>query len=430
MLSIGRNAYLQCRIDAAIKIFGCGTMGFRESLDSAMGNLACAAAQGYRTLTQNSPSASLFLGGAIPEIGSYLLERLYCNKDPYTEAFKPGRCPIRYFVKVTWKSEGSPVTAQNGTFTVNTSAWGPIGQATVRIADGGPGPGDDRFFLDLVNYGPDNLSRGQQVNSQIAGPGQKWNLQTITVLNTEATPLDPGADNNCGIQPDPPPYRPEDFTFPAPITYTPPGGADITIPFTAIVGLIYVDADLNVKMPVTFNVNPTANLNTNINFEFNATLNLNTGDVEVDFIPNGPGSPEPPALPPTSRPPITSPTNPAPPRPPSIPDAEPDPEDAEEGRQLVGVIVTSEFTSPNPNASTIFQGDNPNIQIPNLGYISFAIRTSSGAVAWTNDIPVKNLRAYIPVPENTTAIRAAGTPKRDVSWVLTPVYEKALVLVS
>lgn len=403
-------------------------MGFRESLGEALGNLACSAAQGYRTLTQNSPTAAALLGGAIPEIGSYLLERLYCNKDPYTQPFTPGRCPWRYSVIVTYKIEGDPITSRNGTFTVRTSAWGPIAGASIERQVDGVGPRQDLFNVRLGNYGPDNMSRGSFRVSTIAGPGGVSALATVVVLNTESTPFAADTSIPCTITDPPPPYNPDDFTYRVPVTYTPPGGVSITIPLIGVVGLIYVDANLNLNMPVTFRINPTANINLNFNFEFKASLNLTTGDTTIEWVPeSGPGQP-PPALPPTSRPPITSPTNPAPPKPPSIPDVQPDPDDAKEGRRLVGAIVTSTINSAKPQSTLIIQNANPNIYAPTLGYVSFAIRSADGSVGWTNDQPVKSLRAYLPCPAPEGAIRVLGTPRSDVSWVITPVYTKALVL--
>lgn len=403
-------------------------MDFRDSVGAALGQLACSAAQGYRTLTRNNPVLKAALGGAIPEIGSYLLERLYCNKDPYTQPFKPGPCPRRYSITVTYRIQGSPITGQNGTFTSTGSAWGPISGATVRrLADAG-GPSDDRFFIEIFNYGPTNIARGDGAVTVLAGPGSIHRIAEIVILNTESTEFPGDESIPCDVDQPPPPYRPDDFTYRVPITYTPPGGVSVTIPLIGIVGLFYVNVDAKLVMPVTFKLDARANISPTFNFNFQANLNLNTGDTEINWIEDDSVNPVPPALPPTSRPPLTDPDSPAPPSPPSIPDVEPDPEDAAEGRRLVGVIVTSTVTEAMLRASTIFQGSNPDIYVPSLGFISFAIRTGSGAVGWTNDIPVKNLRAYVPVPANCSAIRAEGTPNRDITWVITPVYERALVL--
>lgn len=403
-------------------------MAFRDSLGAALGDLACSSAKSYRSLTQSVPLAGALLGGAIPSIGSYLLERLYCNKDPYTQPFKPGLCSIRYNVTITYRISGHPITQFNGTFTKFSFVWGPVGTASFTVQDVDDPGGRTLLSISLSSFGDAN---GSQLSAPVRlsfPPEEFHTLATCVILNTESIPANGSDDPNCGGTYPVVPYRPEDHTYRVPIPYTPPGGVSITLPFTAIVGLFYVDANLNLNMPVSFKLDATANIALNFNFEFEGNLNLTTGDTNIKWIEGDQPNQPPPSLPPSSRPPITSPTNPAPPKPPSIPDATEDPQDAINGRELIGVIVTSTFKNDNRTVSSIVQGDNPDIQVPAVGYVSFAIKAGDGSVGWTNDIPVKNLRAYIPCPFNSRAIKVTGTPKPEFTWTLTPIYERVLQL--
>lgn len=393
-----------------------------------MGALACSAAKGYRTLTQSVPVAGALLGGAVPEIGSYLLERLYCDKDPFTEPFKPGICPIPYSFVVTYRITGDPNTSRNGTFTASGTAWGPIGAARISRTTTGDVPASDRASVFLPNYGPVNMDRGSLISSQVAGPVALAPIAQITILNVTSAPLDASNDGRCPDNKEIIPYRPEDFTGPVKIPYTPPSGVSVTLPFVAVIGLMYVDADFNLNMPVTFKLEPGA-IDLDFNFEFKGTLNLTTGDTTIDWTGGEEPNTPPPALPPASRPPILSPDKPpAPPKPPSVPDAEPDTVEAEQGRVLIGVIVTSVYSTSDSNITRIFQRDNPSVYVPYLGLVSFAVRTADGSVGWTNDIPVKNLRAFIPAPTVSGVIAVRGTARLPVTWELTPVYEQQLVL--
>lgn len=352
---------------------------------------------------------------------------LWCNRSPYDVPFVPGRCPIRYRVVVTRQITGNPNPALNGIADTTYVVWGPIGRASF-VVEEADGPGGRQIVRQtLAHHGPDNLPRSATWQTTIGPPGEFHELATYVILNVRSTPFNPQESNDCPTFVDGTPYDPSVHTYPRTVTYTNNNNVSVTVPLIFAVGLFKLNADLDLIVPVNVKIAPEFNFKTQIPIDINVEFNWGTGDTTFDWGGGELTEPGAPALPPTSRPPITNPNSPAPPLPPSIPDAGLDPEDAANGRQLIGVIVTSTFAPNKPSVSTIFQQDNPDIQVPNLGFVSFAIRTATGTVGWTNDIPVKNLRAYIPVPANTTAIRAAGTPRPDVSWVLTPVYERVLV---
>lgn len=405
-------------------------MGLLDALRADFANFSCELALSndlFSNLTRN-----LAFGFNQEAIERYRRNQqvLWCNKSPYDAPFIPGRCPIKYRVVVTRQITGHPNPIFNNIADTIYFVWGPIGRASFIVEEvDGPG-GRQTVRQTLAHHGPENLERSVTWQTSIGPPGEFHELATYTILNVQATPLNSGESNSCPTFVDDTPYDPQVHTYPRPITYVTNNNVSVTVPLIFAVGLFKLNANLELIVPVNIKIAPEFNFKTQIPIDINAEFNWSTGDTNLDWGGGELTEPSPPALPPTSRPPITSPTSPAPPKPPSIPDAEPDPDDAKENRQLIGVVVTSAFTADKPSATTIFQGDNPDIQVPTLGYVSFAIRTASNVVGWTNDIPVKNLRAYIPVPPNTTAIRAAGTPRPDVNWTLTPVYERALVEVS
>lgn len=397
-------------------------VGFRDAVGAALGQLACSASRGYRSLTQGNPLAGALLGGAIPEIGSYLLERLYCPRDPYDEPYRPAPCPIEYGVTVTWQITGHPNPALNTNYERFGRVYGPIGTASWARQDVDEPGGRQVYFISLVHNGFVVPPAGQSPTRQPwSGPGEFDELARLVILGVNAVPVDPLADNECLEDRRDTPYDPADYTYDIDIVYD-IGGPNIIIPFIAVVGLLYVDADFNLKMPVTFNLRPTLNFSPSFNFNFQADLNLTTGDTEINwYTDRAPGQPPSP-IPPAPRPPAPSPTGPAPPVPPGIPEPEPAPDDPEGARVIVAALVTSTVDFPNNEATEILQGDNPNLFVPSLGVISFASRSDITSFGWTTDLPVKNLRSYIPcpIPEGASAVK--GTPRTGVEWVITPIY--------
>lgn len=400
---------------------------FREGIGDALGQLACSSARGYRTLTQNVPLANALIGGAIPQLGSYLMERLFCNKDPLDDPFTPGNCEYAYNVTVRIRISGSPTPGDNRDLDIFWQKWGPIGTATQRRVEEGEVGGRQLLYIDATDRGFVADGPPQPYGKrQIAGPISFHALATCVILGITATPVDSGADPNCGGNPPVPPYQPEDHTYPVNINFD-VDTTNFSFPFTAVVGLFYVDADLNLKMPVTFDIDPTFNANLTFAPKFTATLNLTTGDTEINWF-EGDGGPPPNQLPPASdNPPVTRPDFEPPAPPDGIDSPPPDAADEAAGRILIAALVTV-FAGIPTRLTRIFQDGNPDIFAPSLGYVSFAYRTASGAVGWTNDIPVKNQRAYIPAPVDSGAIQVRGTPAPGVTWTVTPVYKQQVLL--
>lgn len=100
-----------------------------------------------------------------------------------------------------------------------------------------------------------------------------------------------------------------------------------------------------------------------------------------------------------------------------------DPPDAEPPgkRGIIGVIVTTTTITPVVISTRIPQLINPDIYAPSIGYVNFRYLVK-GEYVWSEDIPVKNSRQYIPCPVSFAAVSVQGTPKLGIDWTLTPVY--------
>lgn len=176
--------------------------------------------------------------------------------------------------------------------------------------------------------------------------------------------------------------------------------ANIVIP----IAVGYLDADLNV--PVTINF--TLDANGNLNFDFGGDQNQpGGGGGGGGCPPPKPNDAEPEDEPPESEDPDQT--------------GEDDPIPA--NRIIRAAIVTVRELEISRGLTVLGQDDNPDIIIPAAGYIQFKI-ASSGTQAWTSDIPVKNIRNFIPCPWEYGAIDVRGTPREGVQWTITPVYSK------
>lgn len=89
-------------------------------------------------------------------------------------------------------------------------------------------------------------------------------------------------------------------------------------------------------------------------------------------------------------------------------------------RRIIRAVIVTVTELPD-GAGVIYQDDNPDIYIPNLGYVNFQVAIGP-STAWTIDLPVKNKRNLIVCPWDGGAIAVRGTPRAGVEWTLSPVY--------
>jgi hypothetical protein len=111
-----------------------------------------------------------------------------------------------------------------------------------------------------------------------------------------------------------------------------------------------------------------------------------------------------------------------PPAPPESPPPPP-PRDQPGKQVLVGVFCSLQIVDGR-NISTIFQsGQNPDIRVPNLGFVNFAYQVSTDRTAWGEDIPIKNLSQVIFAEDDLPCTSFGFTLKPGVTGSVTPVFK-------
>lgn len=207
----------------------------------------------------------------------------------------------------------------------------------------------------------------------------------VSVTNNRAD----GLPDNCGS---PPPTGSvpsrQPFTQTRDITYTDDTGASATataVQFTYGLPIIEPNGTISVPYEVCYN-----------NFCFKGKTNF--GDELVV-------KPEPPnqnALPPLQT--VGESTGEGTETPDPELDGEPLPEAEKEKKPILGVFVKSQKTGSKQRATEIFLGNYaPAILAPNIGFVRYRIYVGEES-GWLADIPIKNVNAYIPVPDKLEAV--------------------------
>lgn len=237
---------------------------------------------------------------------------------------------------------------------------------------------------------------------------QQYSVNSIT--------LSPDDELLCG-NPSPtyPPYIPGGNTAPSvPIVWedndnnTYNDNTDISFGFPVTLP----DGTINIPIAFNFNLNPEFNvegtlhlpdMNLNLNLGGNPGLggsecNPSSDDYAVDDgndnYPNPPGDVLPPSDTPGS---------------------------PERRRILRGCLVNT--ATVGPAVGQIYQDFNPDIRIPNLGYVNFLVRVGEWQ-GWSEDIPVKNVNQIIMCPWEGGALMVRGTPRQGVAWSIRNVYTR------
>lgn len=411
---------------------------FREAISTAARTLLCAQlgnlanlADIFSDLTEPAPVSSqyAFIANGF---------RLACNREPNAPpptppALNGGQCQALYRVTFNMIPSGGQwrnfVVSPTEPRPVSADFWGPISNLRMeRTAFSPPdnvstwSPAITRFTNGTEPPG----SSGNPRNDTIFLTGQAVQPATavVTITNVEVTRLD-GLPDNCGSPPPTPPFgvpTPDYRNTQTNITYRNEDGIDITIPVGFFFANAFIDANLDVNIPVHVTIN--------FDVSFPINFNISTGGISFNFggganNPDGSPPPAPPPPPPRTPTPDGFETEEPPPPPPPDPEFEDEEEPPPTGRDRVirGVIVTASSVDSN-RIGVIFQsGGNPDIRIPGLGFVSFKIQVGS-SVAWTNDIPVKNDRAFIECPWDGGAIEVRGSSRPGVAFQLTPVLAK------
>lgn len=336
--------------------------------------------------------------------------RLFCNREPPPPPENSpggGQCPTLYNVTVqrTYQfTSGGSCPSFTDSQTLN-GRLGPI--RGVQPFKEGPDAG--YYLLHAPQPGfPDGRSRVVVATdgSAIVCPSRVLGVSITSIVRVDGQPDD------CGDLPPLVPIPPfPNPTIPDDVEYDDDNGDPITVPVNITFGFpfIFINGELNV--PFRVQISPE------FNFDIDGTLNLETGDVNFNFggSPGGDGClPKPPGdfapigdEPPTPDPGI--------PQPPPVDD---DPTDDRLKDIIRGVIVTASVDDV--NATIIGQDGNPDLYIPRIGNVQFAIQIRN-SVSWTERVNVTNLRQFIPCPWEGGAIDVRGTAEPGVIMSLTPV---------
>lgn len=350
--------------------------------------------------------------------------RSICNDTPdYRSQASPGferaQCPVVYKI-YHWldQFDGSGNVTRSDYYNGFDLIWGEIREKPYARFAAGVG---SQILISYYGYGSGYYPRQSGYGESFVNVANyNANTRSFAIRDLMFVRAD-GLPDDCG---DPPPVIPPPVNnynqYDVDVTYNDNDGNDITVPVTLIYGQAFIDADFNVQIPVKVNLTPQVS--------FNATLNVQTGDIKFNLAPTidlsggtyniGFGG---------DNRSTTNTTNyyvggdPPPPPDGSESDDTPPPTAPQSEQLIRGVIVTVTAHSGVMEGVFFQDGGNPDIYIPNLGYVQFAIRVGS-SVSWTADKPVKSLRSFIPCDWEGGAVDVQGTPRPGVEWTLTPVY--------
>ena len=386
-------------------------------LDAANGGL-CALADLSGRLTPPQPLRSLdLLDPARSAFRNFVAGR-FCNKPPIQPPndFFGGQCPgDSYqidFLRISrfWDDRPDLVEpAQSG-------GLGPISSLTTQII--GSNGGLDRYDV-VIQDG--NGVRPLGVSAQASRVFDPFWPQEIVFTNFILTNVSDPSDACGNAGPSIGDYDPADFTINNIINYTANDGNNYDLEIQLVYAPAYLDANLNVNIPVDIKLNPSINPSLNQKFDLGLTLNVSTGGASFNF-PRDPQLPRPkPPIPPDTRPPAYEAPD-APPPPPDIPEPPPEPEQRQTRRVIKAALVTVVASDPRGKVGVFGQGDNPDIAIPNYGYVNFLCRAGTLSGGWTPDQAVKIARCFIPCPWEGGAYDVKGTPQVGVEFIISPVY--------
>lgn len=348
-------------------------------------------------------------GGIATAAGAAIAYATFCNREmPYEDFPQPpfvgGQCPTAYdlVVSLTRQDPGDIPRQYVENVPLVRGKVGGLGVDN-------PGGATRLYVIGGLEGNPNAQAR---YNVQTVGlPGQPQpifsNFSITSIVRRDGQP------DNCGsVDPVPPVVPPGSNIVNQPITYNNYQGDTINNDFTFAFGYAQFNANgtLNVPVSVRNNINPELN--------FSGTVNLNSGDFNVNIgNPSNPvgggGDSFPDAVPPEDTPPLPDDLPPSEPLPPG------EPEQPERRKILRGCLVTTTIVPQ--SQSVIFQTDNPDIYVPDLGFVSFLVQVGN-RTGWTQQIKVNNKRQIIECPWVNGAIDVRGTPRPNCEFTVTPLY--------
>lgn len=401
-------------------------MNFSNSIKDGIRGIFCDLAQGAAEFQEWFTTFPVPGGGPSNDIELFkrynyarLAYRNLCNREPPpapTPQFPGGRCECRDYRAVWQVFDGVNTSVAERIFP------GPIDGLFMREAGGGA---QELYWRHGVCT-PLDFYTGQGETVVFFG-----GVEDYRVISIE--PVDGGPDE-CGSAPLPEPPPPPGWNeTDIDITYEGDDGNTYNLTFPIVFG--YADVDINGNFRIPFRINVAPNFTGNFDIWLNGRftfggpggdgpdfdIDFNFGGNDRDDRRVGPGG--------GCR---------------SFPvdidfddddddggnrglpfdgtdDEEPRPEEPDKERVIRAAwVVVTQNTAGFP--TTIPQQENPDVYVPDLGLISFGIRTGKRSIGWTTDIRVKNSSQFIPCPWEGGAIFVKGTPRPGVTWEVIPLY--------
>lgn len=360
--------------------------GIREGLRSAYCSQVASSPQwftGLRRVLVPSPLRE----------GADNLYRWVCNQ-PLENApelppppFTGGQCPVLYDVStnnlITF-TDGSTLTLQSGVSRV----LGPI----TGLGSGPPGT--------ACGQGETQDAAGVYSASGFTVTGCPSGAASITAVSIATLVRVDGQPDYCGDPGPDIPGEPAPIDIDIDVTYGPNNEYNITVP--VVLAPVFINAKGELNVPVTVSIAP--------NFDISGTLEIFPG---FEFSPSFPRGDDDG---PITEPPPQNPTGPGT-GDPGVPEEEP-----EEDPLIIGVLVAAVAQSE-PRPSEIDQDAGPSIFAPRLATARFG-KLIANQIFWSEDIPVKGLRSYVPCPFQFGADLVVVNAERGVGLSYSPVFSE------
>lgn len=320
--------------------------------------------------------------------------RLGCNRpgpDEPPPQFTGGQCPgVRYRWEMDYESRYNPP----GCAFWDASSTGSLANSNLRIY--GPvtgirlGSPFDSCGLGMHRYVEADFfdEFGNPVTSRL----NFSDLRIVSIQDLRFIRVD-GLPDECGDPPPPPPppFPETGDTYNISFSYENFEGdvvnvdgsirifAPVIAPVTVFAPVVY--APIRVDLP-DITLNGQIVIAPELAFSFSPTVNIDVGSPEGTPIPVPPG------------------TN-------------PDTEEDDEDKPIIGAYVYSNFDGP-IDATELTGGDGPGLFVPRIGVLHFRVRTKGG-LGWLYGGDVRMTAEYFPVPGNTVAVGARVTEGRNVT---------------
>jgi len=347
------------------------------------------------------------LSGFSPFARSAFAYRSFCNREPpqLPDAATGGQCNTVYRITVVYRVFNKVTNTYTITDTITLDRNGKVkglvertevGQRTTYLVTGTFANPDARVEENIISSDATNTDhRGTRITSIVRLDGNPDDC------GSRRPPLD-----------SPYPTAPN-FSAPITINYNNDFGGNVILGGFVAFGAAYIDADLNLNIPFTLE------LNADFNIPINGTINLNGGDINFNFGGSNSGGGGGNCKDGTKN----WDTDP-------FPDggnddsidvtpSDPDDENSDVVRVIKGVVTY--VTGSSNKVTTVFQDATQDLLVPRCGNVQFLIQVGN-TLAWSQDYPVRSNRGLIVCDWPGGAIDVRVTPYAGYTINLQRVY--------